>query len=133
MSDIHLCAETIPTFTYFLKPCTKRCFSVRRRSIDHLYPPFLPPPHSPLRTEAWISQYERGQKDVVDLLRRVADFFYNVVLAFAIRYADPSADARPLMSVPEADTAGVSRRDFNMLVVRYIQKTRETFFADPFA
>lgn len=58
--------------------------------------------------EPWVSQYEKGTKDVVDLLKRIADFFYNVILAFAIK-------------------------DFNMLVVRYIQKTRETFFADQFA
>lgn len=36
--------------------------------------------------EPWIAQYEKGpSKDLVDLLRRVADFFYNVILAFAIR------------------------------------------------
>lgn len=58
--------------------------------------------------ENWIVQWEKGAKEVVDLLKRVSDFFYNVILAFAIR-------------------------DFNMLVVRYIQKTRENFFSDPFA
>jgi hypothetical protein len=31
-------------------------------------------------------QWEKGAKEVVDLLKRVSDFFYNVILAFAIRH-----------------------------------------------
>ncbi|ELR21701.1 uncharacterized protein ACA1_384040 [Acanthamoeba castellanii str. Neff] len=36
--------------------------------------------------ENWIVQWEKGAKEVVDLLKRVSDFFYNVILAFAIRH-----------------------------------------------
>jgi len=35
--------------------------------------------------EAWILQWEKGAKEVVELLKKVSDFFYNVILAFAIR------------------------------------------------
>jgi len=57
--------------------------------------------------DKWLARYENGagNKQVWELLSRVCDFFYSVVISFVIR-------------------------DFNMLLIRYMKKCNESFFED---
>lgn len=55
--------------------------------------------------EKWLAKHENGNRQVWELLTRVCDFFYAVIISFVIR-------------------------DFNTLLVRYMKRCNESFFAD---